>query len=249
MLSMTSIAETELLGLPDLSQLEPPRPPREANGTSTVLDARLSAVAEMVADPRVGTVADIGTDHALLPRFLLENRLADRVIAVEKHARPAAVARAALRGFRAEVRLGDGLEALLPGEVECATLCGMGGWLIASLLSRHSERVPARLVLQANRDTPLLRVWAAERGYHLREERMVAGHWNFVILSLLKASGPDPAYKGLPLELAVEFGPHLLRQRHPLLCQEVVEREAYFRGTRAVRVHGLLCQAREFLGV
>lgn len=222
---------------------------RDERALATTLDERLAAVAELVPAAGVRTVADIGADHALLPRFLLENGMAQRVIAVEKHADPAACARAALRGYEAEVRLGDGFEVLLPGEADCATLCGLGGWLIASLLSRHPDRVPPRLVLQANRDTPLLRVWAAERGYHLVAERMVPGFWSFVILCLVRAEGPDPAYDGVPRQLADEFGPHLLRERHPLLCQDVREREAYFRNTRAVSVHRMLCQARDFLGV
>jgi tRNA (adenine22-N1)-methyltransferase len=216
------------------------------NLPATTLDQRLTAVAAQVRGP---IVADIGTDHALLPRYLLENGLAQKVIAVEKHDDPAQVAREALRGYEAEVRLGDGFEVLQPGEVDCATLSGLGGWLIASLLCRSRERVPSRLVLQANRDTPLLRVWAAESGYHLVAEKMVPGYWNFVILALAKAEGPDPAYVGVPRDLANEFGPLLLRERHPLLCQDVREREQYFRGTRAVGVHSMLCRARDLLGI
>ena len=216
------------------------------NLRTTTLDERLTAVASLVSG---SCVADIGTDHALLPRYLLENGLARRVIAAEKHEDPAQVARESLRGYEAEVRLGDGFEVLQPGEVDCATLSGLGGWLIASLLCRSPERVPARLVLQANRDTPLLRIWAAQSGYHLIHEKMVPGYWNFVILALAKADGPDPAYEGLPRELANEFGPHLLRERHPLLCQDVREREQYFRGTRAISVHRMLCQARDVLGI
>lgn len=210
----------------------------------TTLDERLSAVASLV---RGDVVADIGTDHALLPKFLLESGQIRRAIAVEKNPAPAENARCSLRGLNAEVRLGDGFEALQPEEVDCATLCGMGGWLIAGVLSRFPDRLPPRLVLQANRDTPLLRVWALERGYHLQDELLAAGFWNFVVLSLVKADGPDPAYQGIPRELSIEFGPHLLRSRHPLLKREIDEREAYFRDTRALGVHRLLCQARDYL--
>lgn len=218
----------------------------ELKTENTALDERLSTVASLARGP---VVADIGTDHALLPRFLLENGIAERVIAVEKSEAPANVAAAALRGFNAEVRLGDGFDALAPGEIDCACLCGLGGWLIASLLCRYPDRLPPRLVLQANRDTPLLRVWAAESGYHLESEKMASGFWNFTVLCLVRREGPDPIYQGLPRELANEFGPHLLRERHPLLCQDVLEREGYFRNTRAVSVHRMLCQARDYLGL
>lgn len=215
-----------------------------STSATTALDERLLTVASMVTGT---TLADIGTDHARLPRYLLENGFVKKVIAVEKNPAPARLAKEALRGYPAEVRLGDGFDALQPGEVDCATLCGLGGWLISSVLSRSPERLPERLVLQANRDTPLIRVWAAQSGYHLDEERIAPGFWNFVVLSLRRNGGPDPAYDDLPRELAVEFGPHLIRGRHPLLCQEILERERYFRNTRATGVHRLLCQARDYL--
>ncbi len=216
------------------------------NSESRLLDARLLAVAALVEGP---VVADIGTDHALLPRYLLEQGIAERVIAIEKSEGPYDVARLALQGYNAEVRLGDGFTPLNPGEVDCACLCGLGAWLITSLLSREPRKVPPRLVLQANRDTPLMRVWARESGFHLVDEAMAEGFWNYTILALERRQGPDPAYAGIPQDLAQEFGPHLLRTRHPLLCEEVNERELYFRNTRAVGVHRLLCAAQEFLGV
>lgn len=192
-------------------------------------------------------MADIGTDHALLPRYLLQNGLAERVIAVEKNRGPREVALASLRGYSAEVRLGDGFEVLTPGEVDCAAVCGMGGKLIASILSRWPERLPARLVLQANRDTPLLRRWAGEFGYHLVEETMASGFWNYPVLALQRGEGPDPAYQGLEQELAFEFGPHLLRQRHPLLLEELSTRERYFRDSRALGVHRRIKRALDYL--
>lgn len=211
---------------------------------SIALDERLLAVASLVRGP---VVADIGTDHALLPRYLLQEGIASRVIAVEKNVGPWEIASENLKGCPAEVRLGDGFEVLAPDEVDCATVCGMGGWLIASLLSREPARLPDRLVLQANRDTPLLRVWASEKGYHLVEERMAPGFWNFTVLALERGEGPDPAYQGIERELAIEFGPHLLKRRHPLLLEDLRERERYFRNTRAVGIHRLLTRAQTFL--
>ena len=210
-----------------------------------VLDDRLLAVASLVRGP---VVADIGTDHALLPRYLLQEGIAQRVIAVEKNEAPWAIASANLQGYEAEVRLGDGFDMLEPGEVDCASVCGMGGWLIASLLSRDPKRLPPRLVLQANRDTPLLRVWATESGYHLVDEQMATGFWNFTVLALERREEKDPAYLGLDRDLALEFGPHLLKRRDPVLRRDVEERERYFRNTRAVGVHRLLSRAKDLLG-
>lgn len=212
----------------------------------TVLDPRLRAVATMVTGP---VVADIGTNHALLPRYLLERGLAERVIAVELNQGPWEVARQALMGYQAEIRLGDGFAPLESGEVDCACLCGLGARRITEILSREPQKVPSRLVLQANRGTSLLRIWARESGFHLLDEAMAEGFWTYSILAFERRDGPDPAYRDLPQELAQEFGPHLLRARDPLLCEEVNKRERHFRHTRAVGVHRLLCEAQEFLNL
>lgn len=45
------------------------------------LKPRLSALAELV--PQGSVVADIGTDHAFSPMYLVKQGLADKVIAVE----------------------------------------------------------------------------------------------------------------------------------------------------------------------
>lgn len=209
-----------------------------------VLEERLLAAARFVQGP---VVADIGTDHALLPRYLLQRGLAERVITVEKSRGPQEVALANLRGYSAEVRRGDGFEVLTAGEVDCAALCGMGGGLIRSILSRWPERLPGRLVLQANRDTSLLRRWAGEYGYHLVQETIAAGFWNYPVLALQRGEGPDPAYQGIEQELAFEFGPHLLRQRHPLLLEELSARERYFRDSRALAVYRRIERALDYL--
>lgn len=210
---------------------------------STRLDARLKSVANLLSG-RI--IADIGTDHARLPRYLLENRLATKVIAVEKHLNPAELARRSLKGYHAEVRIGDGFSVLAPYEVNSAAICGMGGTSILKILTSSPCKLPKRLVLQANRDTPKLRMWAHHNRYHLIDEVMVKGHSNFVILSLEQHQHLDPIYDDLCLNLAYRFGPHLLEARHPLLFHDILARQAMLRGTPATQELDLLDQALEY---
>lgn len=182
-----------------------------------VLEARLLAVAAEVVGP---VCADIGTDHARLPRHLLQTGRVERAIAVEKSRGPFENARRALLGLNAEVRFGDGFSVLRPGEASSASLCGMGARRMVGILSRHPERLPQRLVLQPNDGAEPLRRWALSAGYALVREQMVEGFWRYPVLTFER--GVCTAYAGLPLELALRFGPWLLRQGHPLLKTELL---------------------------
>ncbi|MDT7920679.1 MAG: class I SAM-dependent methyltransferase [Meiothermus sp.] len=188
-------------------------------GSSVKLEPRLQAVAQEIKAP---THADIGSDHALLPRYLLLCGRVQRVIVVEKHKGPWENSRRALEGLAAEVRLGDGLGALSPGEADSLSLCGMGARRMVRILSAHPARLPPRLVLQPNDSALPLRQWALQAGYALVNEQMVEGFWRHSILTLKR--GACTAYSGLPLELALRFGPLLLKSKHPLLSAELLAR-------------------------
>ena len=174
-----------------------------------MLSPRLRAVAGQIH----GRVhADVGTDHGLLPIDLIETGRVERVIAVEKHKGPLERARRALRGYPAEVRHGDGVGPLAPGEVDSLSISGMGALNMVHILSAHPDRLPARLVLQSMDEAQPIRRWALQHGFHLIEEQWVNPH---CVLVLGMASGNDPAYEGLPRAAALVFGPHLLRRPGP----------------------------------
>nr|WP_255639527.1 tRNA (adenine(22)-N(1))-methyltransferase TrmK [Deinococcus betulae] len=186
------------------------------------LDARLSAVLALV---QARCHADIGSDHAHLPLRLLQLGRIERGIIVELNPGPLAharrnVARAGL-GERLEVRAGDGLAPLALGEVDSVSITGMGAQTMLGILTREPLRVPPALVLQPNDSAEPLRRWAWAHGYGLRQEALVAGHWAYPVLRLERRPGPDPVYDGLPLDVALRYGPHLLRCGDALLRQQV----------------------------
>lgn len=82
-------------------------------------------------------MADVGAgDGRLALALASEGR---RVIATERSAGPYEEARRLLAPAGVELRLGDGLTPLRPGEVEVAVLAGLGGRTIARLLERDRE--------------------------------------------------------------------------------------------------------------
>jgi tRNA (adenine22-N1)-methyltransferase len=143
------------------------------------LGPRLAAVARHVL-PGLG-MADIGTDHAYLPASLVDGGVCPCAIAGDVRPGPLAQARATLaaagRPLAVELRLGDGLQVLRPGEVATVTLCGMGGPLIVELLTAAPSGVLApgvRVVAQPMQGEHVLRRWLYDQGWRFVGEELVA---------------------------------------------------------------------------
>lgn len=186
------------------------------------LDARLKAALSLI---RAETHADIGSDHAHLPIQLIQTGRVKKCVVVELNAGPLAHAQqnVALAGLTEQiaVRHGNGFAPLQAGEVQSASLCGMGANTMLKVLT--APHVPPALVLQPNDSARPLRLWAQENGFHVRQELLAEGYWTYVVLRLERRSGPDPAYSALPLGAALRYGPHLLRSGSALLRGQILK--------------------------
>ena len=104
---------------------------------------------------RKGVVAaDIGTDHAYLPSYLVLNGICPRAIACDLRRGPLENAAETLERMgaadRITLRLSDGLDELSAGEADDIIMAGMGGTLISRLLERTDwiKNKNIRLILQ-----------------------------------------------------------------------------------------------------
>lgn len=148
-----------------------------------MLDERLALVADMYERCEWG--ADIGTDHAYLPRYLLKSGICERMIAADVSEGALSNARATLTRSllldRAVLTLADGLDALdrLCG---CVSVTGMGGDTMASLLRRGAHRLGgAVLVLSAHTELPLVRRAVSDVGYHFVREELCRAAGRFYV--------------------------------------------------------------------
>jgi tRNA (adenine22-N1)-methyltransferase len=188
------------------------------------LSARLADVAALC--PPGAVVADIGSDHGLLPLALLRSGRAPRAIAVDLHPGPVAQLRARAAGEpRLEVRAGDGLAPLAPGEAQVIVLAGIGARLAERLL-RAAPAVwaaAARVVVQVNEGPEELRAALLGLGMELVDQRFVEerGRPFFTDALRPRAEGAAPALSGA----AALLGPWLLAAPPPAL-RRWVQRES-----------------------
>ena len=141
-------------------------------------DDRLGAAASFV---RQGAVfADIGTDHAHLPIFLLKSGRISRAVAADVNQGPLdrAKANAMSEGVasRIDFRLADGLSGMDDLALTDIAICGMGGELIASIIDRAAFLRDARirLILQPMTRTSVLRTYLAREGFRIEEEKIIS---------------------------------------------------------------------------
>lgn len=204
------------------------------------LSKRLQTVADYITEGH--RLADIGSDHALLPVYAVQSGKVPQAIAGELNKGPwqaacQQVANADLTGS-IDVRRGDGLQVLQPLEADTVTICGMGGALISTILSEGQKAGKLEgvkeLVLQPNIGEDAVRIWLLEHDWLLQDETIIEEDGK--IYEILHAVRSEQAQQfneklylgeGLlnyaePINRAIllRMGPHLLRKKSDVLKQK-----------------------------
>jgi len=180
------------------------------------ISKRLATIAALV--PPGSHLADIGTDHACLPVYLVSEGIVPFAVAGEANPGPFRAAGEALARVgladRVSLRFGDGLAVLAPGEADTAVLAGMGGATIVDILAASPAVVAtlSRLILQPMQAAGAVRRWLAANGWAIVAETLVEEDGR---LYEIIAAEPGPAAEYDP-DL-YEIGPLLWARRHPLL--------------------------------
>lgn len=116
---------------------------------------------------------DVGAGDGLLAEGLV--RKGCQVVASEVRSGPWRVVAARLAGHGVEVRLGDGLGVVEPGEVAVAVIAGMGGRTILRILEKAAEVVRGLelLVIQPMQHLDEVRSALSAHPYRIVEELSV----------------------------------------------------------------------------
>ena len=116
-------------------------------------------------------LADIGTDHAYLPLFLLNEGRISRAVCADINAGPLENAERNAREFGFADKISfvrtNGAEGLSDFGITDYAVCGMGGELIADIIERspHLKNKNLRLILQPMSRQAYLRRYLSESGF------------------------------------------------------------------------------------
>ncbi|MFK2824390.1 tRNA (adenine(22)-N(1))-methyltransferase TrmK [Bacillus sp. B190/17] len=180
------------------------------------LSNRLMAVASRI--PPQAVFADIGSDHAYLPCYAIKKGMAYKAIAGEVAEGPLRAAEQQVKNAGLEekisVRKGNGLEVIAVGEVDCVTIAGMGGTLIASILEQGKDKLTdvKRLILQPNLRADHIRRWLIENDWELIDEEIMEEDGKIYEILTAERGNPKKPYSTRK-ELELLTGPMLLAEK------------------------------------
>jgi len=202
------------------------------------LSQRLQTVAQYITKGH--RMADIGSDHAMLPVYLVQHHICSFAIAGEINEGPWQAASKQIANANLSdaivARRGNGLEVIAPHEVDTITICGMGGALISTILEQGYAQGKLEgvkeLVLQPNIGEDAVRAWLLKHNWALQDESILeedgkiyevlyakkidgAKEWNEQLYNDNQLALPyaEPIRKAL----ALRIGPYLLKKRDDVL--------------------------------
>lgn len=152
------------------------------------LDNRLFACAAMIEN---GTAAaDIGTDHGLLPAYLVLNGKCRSAFACDINQKPLESAKETIKKFALEDKirpvLTDGLNGISLDELSHIIIAGMGGELIADILADSIEKIKQNrnitFVLQPMSKPQALRQYLYQNGFEIVKESVARDKYIYCIM-------------------------------------------------------------------
>ena len=190
------------------------------------LSARMQALVNMVTPGSI--VCDVGCDHGWVSIYLVQQKIAPKVYAMDVRSGPLERAKEHIAEYQLdsyiETRLSDGLTNLQAGQADCMICAGMGGPLMRRILTegRTKARAMKELILQPQSDWPLFRRFLREEGYQTIQENMIYEDGKYYPMVKVIPVNPAEVFVASTeeeQELWDSFGELLLKERNAVLKQ------------------------------
>ena len=185
------------------------------------LSPRLLTVAKAV--PPCEIMADIGTDHAYIPVFLVKNGTVKRAIASDIAKGPAKRAENNIKAHglsdKITVVVGNGLSKIEKADV--FVIAGMGGNMVCDILKDSGEKAKSAdcIVLQPMTCLYDVRKFLCENGYKIIFEDLAQE--DDKIYNILKVKAGEQTVND---DVFHHLGGYLIENNHPLLGEYIKKR-------------------------
>lgn len=151
------------------------------------ISKRLKTISDFVIKGNI--VADVGADHGLVEKYLIENEISPKVIAIENKIGPFDILKNALKNTgKVEILLSDGIKDI-NSEVKTVIVAGMGGINVVNILTNNPKKLinVDQIIIDAHRDQSLVRSEIIKLGYKIQKEEIVFEQNKFYnIISFIK---------------------------------------------------------------
>lgn len=148
------------------------------------LDKRLSACASLVSG--CGIAVDVGTDHGYLPCRLVTDGTVKKAVAADINEAPLESAKAHIAEYglsdRIQTVLSDGLDSVQSDSVSDVIIAGMGGELIADIVSRAERFYGSRFILQPMTRAEVLRSRLWDSGFEIISETACREEFYYTVM-------------------------------------------------------------------
>lgn len=180
------------------------------------ISERLKTVASFVTEGM--KVADIGTDHAYVPIYLIKKKRIPSALAMDIGAGPLKRARdhIAEQGLteKIEIRLSNGFSAFQKGDAQSVVIAGLGGELMIQILTLGKTVISevSEFILSPHSEIHKVRIFLMEQGFSIEKETMLQE--DGIYYTILKAVYGVGDYRTEP---ELWYGKRMLEEKHPVL--------------------------------
>jgi tRNA (adenine22-N1)-methyltransferase len=190
------------------------------------LSSRLMKIVKMVDS--CSSIADIGTDHAYLPIYLIKNGICKSAIASDINEGPVKKAKNNILFENLQNKIkcikSEGLKHLLPYETDGIVIAGMGGNLTRDIINDKLEVFKSLkfAILNPAQNVEVLREYIYKSGYEILDEDLCIDENIFYeIIKVRYANHPKEMDS-----IFYEVSSVLLQKKHPLIGA-LIEKKLY----------------------
>ena len=186
------------------------------------LSKRLQAIADLITKYKQGdTLADIGTDHAYLPCYLVSEGIIEKAYACDIASGPINASIETIQLYQLERHviplLGSGMNPIIDKNVDMISICGMGGKLTVDILDEHKEFLDHhRFILQSNVGLEVLREYLFKHQMKIIDEGIVKDAHHIYEIIVCEKTKEVISYN----EQDIYFGPCLRKNKNGLFYEK-----------------------------